>query len=35
MTDPEQTLTAIIARGTGGPDVLDLVQRPVPAPGPG
>ncbi|MCC5958336.1 MAG: NAD(P)H-quinone oxidoreductase [Rhodobacteraceae bacterium] len=32
MTD---SLTGIIARVAGGPDVLESVQRPVPAPGPG
>ncbi|WP_353476108.1 NAD(P)H-quinone oxidoreductase (plasmid) [Salipiger sp. H15] len=35
MTDLGQTISAVIANGTGGPEVLELVQRSIAAPGAG
>ena len=35
MTDGPRTMRAVVATGGGGPEVLDLVERPVPAPGEG
>ena len=35
MPPPPNTMRAVIARGSGGPEVLQVVERPVPQPGPG
>ena len=35
MMDEPRTMRAVVATGGGGPEVLDLVERPVPAPGEG
>ena len=35
MMDEPRTMRAVVATGGGGPEVLDLVERPVPTPGEG
>jgi NADPH2:quinone reductase len=35
MMDEPRTMRAVVARGGGGPEVLELVEQAVPAPGEG
>jgi NADPH2:quinone reductase len=35
MPTPPDAMRAVVARGSGGPEVLQVIERPVPQPGPG